>query len=931
MKVKPILSCARLGWRALVSGPRKIKVVKCGGGCVTCVSLKEETLFDNTFNKVTYDIHCNDTNNNTVSCKTGNVVYMLTCNKCNMRYVGETGRSLKCRIKEHIYNLQANSSKNKNSRAKLYKHLKTCGSGFSTQIIELLGALGPNERKIREDFWIKRLKTVYPYGMNDKYKQENNDGTVYSLFKNSTGRDGHIRGRRNNRNNRVNILDTNEFLMKLRSNYKIDPVEVSKTLLNNIWSRNIKQCKEFVDVIDKFYKKSQLDKIIRDFCMYKINCYSKQKGLCNTKDIKSMKNEAHIVVNFVNKAVELIGLGGIFNLDRIVKVYQCDKINNPVIQNKRKSCYSNYFAPTIYYKYSDPVGLKIFNYNKPYVFEKDSNRCLCHMSRYKNYVSEEYGHVLTGDINIINNHKIEALMRKGPKYRPAVEIDFEEAQSSIFNDLDQYVIKACRAGRGNDFSKLITWLEAVKDEIKLKINRVRGVGTQKYNNNDVPYSGDWKCLEKLKKNFVISYVDKCAQNYAIICNKFYNKIITSELNSSTYVPVDATEGHVVARQSEETFLKYDLCCDEYDHIPKIVVVPKFHKNPIKFRSIIASSGAVTEMVSKTLSVIFRLVCSQLKKYYGAIENSSKLKLFWMIDNNKEFLRCCKRLNRKKSLISINAYDFSTLYTMIKHDELITAISELVDLAFHRSDKLRVIIVNDEAFWTSKFHGIDEDMINTFSRNKIKSMVEWLVSNTYFKYGEDVYRQVVGIPMGTSCAPYLANLFLVKYETDYIKNSMAVDYNMCRKIKHIFRLMDDLVVLNDDNVFETVYKKIYPASLELNKTNEDNTAATFLDVRVVIQETGVSEVDIYDKRRDYKFVVNGFPEISGNISGRMCYRVFENELLRYIGVINKPGSLKFNIQRLIDLLEDKNYCRRSLQSITKRFVNKYSLEIIMDDI
>ena len=44
-------------------------------------------------------------------------------------------------------------------------------------------------------------------------------------------------------------------------------------------------------------------------------------------------------------------------------------------------------------------------------------------------------------------------------------------------------------------------------------------------------------------------------------------------------------------------------------------------------------------------------------------------------------------------------------------------------------------------------------------------VEYLVDNIY---GNKVYRQCVGIPMGTDCAPLLANLFLFYYEYKYMK-------------------------------------------------------------------------------------------------------------------------------------------------------------------
>ena len=40
---------------------------------------------------------------------------------------------------------------------------------------------------------------------------------------------------------------------------------------------------------------------------------------------------------------------------------------------------------------------------------------------------------------------------------------------------------------------------------------------------------------------------------------------------------------------------------------------------------------------------------------------------------------------------------------------------------------------------------------------------------YIKVGNKVFRQQVGIPMDTDCAPLLENLFLFYYEYEYIKN------------------------------------------------------------------------------------------------------------------------------------------------------------------
>ena len=44
---------------------------------------------------------------------------------------------------------------------------------------------------------------------------------------------------------------------------------------------------------------------------------------------------------------------------------------------------------------------------------------------------------------------------------------------------------------------------------------------------------------------------------------------------------------------------------------------------------------------------------------------------------------------------------------------------------------------------------------------------FLLSNIYIKFGSKLYRQIVGIPMGTNCAPLVADLFLFCYERDFM--------------------------------------------------------------------------------------------------------------------------------------------------------------------
>ena len=57
--------------------------------------------------------------------------------------------------------------------------------------------------------------------------------------------------------------------------------------------------------------------------------------------------------------------------------------------------------------------------------------------------------------------------------------------------------------------------------------------------------------------------------------------------------------------------------------------------------------------------------------------------------------------------------------------------------------------------------------NKYTANDIRKMIEFLVDNIYVRFGGQLFRQMVGIPMGTNCAPLLADLFLYSYENEFL--------------------------------------------------------------------------------------------------------------------------------------------------------------------
>jgi hypothetical protein len=49
------------------------------------------------------------------------------------------------------------------------------------------------------------------------------------------------------------------------------------------------------------------------------------------------------------------------------------------------------------------------------------------------------------------------------------------------------------------------------------------------------------------------------------------------------------------------------------------------------------------------------------------------------------------------------------------------------------------------------------------------MLEFLIDNIFVSFGGALFQQVVGISMGTNCAPLLPNVFLYSYESEFLQN------------------------------------------------------------------------------------------------------------------------------------------------------------------
>ena len=65
---------------------------------------------------------------------------------------------------------------------------------------------------------------------------------------------------------------------------------------------------------------------------------------------------------------------------------------------------------------------------------------------------------------------------------------------------------------------------------------------------------------------------------------------------------------------------------------------------------------------------------------------------------------------------------------------------------------------------------------------------------YINVGIRVFRQWVGIPMGTDCASLLANLFLFYYEYRYMKGLIKNNIILGKRFNFTTRYIDDVLTL-----------------------------------------------------------------------------------------------------------------------------------------
>ena len=150
-------------------GPKGLSLgtVKCSSRrCEVCKYIDENSHFKSSQDDRRYSI------NYSLNCNSNNVVYLITCKKCSLQYVGSTVTKFRLRFNNHKSRIRRHETLRQAEKGVddlLYRHFWSEGHcGLSDVGIQLIDRVnGEEQLREKEGQWAYKLKTLDPNGLND--------------------------------------------------------------------------------------------------------------------------------------------------------------------------------------------------------------------------------------------------------------------------------------------------------------------------------------------------------------------------------------------------------------------------------------------------------------------------------------------------------------------------------------------------------------------------------------------------------------------------------------------------------------------------------------------------------------------------------------------------------------------------------------------
>jgi hypothetical protein len=187
------------------------------------------------------------------------------------------------------------------------------------------------------------------------------------------------------------------------------------------------------------------------------------------------------------------------------------------------------------------------------------------------------------------------------------------------------------------------------------------------------------------------------------------------------------------------------------------------------------------------------------------------------------------------------------------------------------------------------------------------MLEFLIDNIFVSFGGTLFQQVVGIQMGTNCAPLLADLFLYSYESEFLQKLVKdKKIDEARAFNFIYRYIDDVLSINNSR-FAEFLPLIYPPELEVKETQIQLRPQHFWtytsNLTTVVNSVLKFMIKLND---DFNFKIINFPNMCCNIPASPAYGVYISQLIRNVRASSNYSDFLKRHLHLRNRLLDQGY-------------------------
>ena len=598
------------------------------------------------------------------------------------------------------------------------------------------------------------------------------------------------------------------------------------------------------------------------------------------------------------------------------------KLLPPIPENKVRPV-------VISYKNTEAFSRHLFNYSKEIknitthkLISIIKSPCDCLNSQ---FCYPHVRHVITGDSDVTNNDALKEVISKGTKYRLPTRCDWDKVHIACSDAIDIYINKL----RGRLHLNPEVFRPFRNRALTILTNRITVLSKSNAGHNDnvnnmVAINED---CNRLKSRFVITPVDKASNNFCFTCKKYYFEVMCKELGilfgandtvnfngNDTYVPTTEDINSIYSRHKHFANVFTLQLSDDDMSIPTLFAIPKLHKNPYKFRFIAGAQKSSIKILSQLLHVILSHIRKHFQNYCKKSTSYDGINRYWSVSNSQAVTNMLHRAEYS-GIMNFTVADFSTLYTNLPHSVIKNCITYLIYKCLGNAGHNYIAVPCNFTgpFYTNCWY-TSNSTTNPRShiileKSAVIGLLNFVIDETYVKFGNWIFKQVCGIPMGSNSSPLLADLTLSVMEYKFLSD--PINRPIAKQINFASRYLDDVIFVNVPTS-ATFCDHIYHDSLTLEFSEDNSYSCNYLDLAIIFSPTTHKlELDVYNKTDAFNFNVirYGFP--TSNVPFQLHYQVFSTELLRFARICSTMACFTTRVEELTKTLLEREFCANRL--------------------